>query len=221
MENSTNQPTNPAETLNQTLQHPNNSHRGNFIIILGVIVLLLIVGGGAYFLGTQKNNTQPQQVITLSPTLQPTTTVTTPTSYPTISINQKNNWRTYNGENYTFMYPADWTLTGPSEFLETVQLMNPNKTVSIIISKGQYPYGFGGENTAITNKIAVKVDGKDIDETEIILNNKGAYVDFAVGEYNILYGTDYPSGSAQASLSDYNASKETIAEIISSFKLIN
>lgn len=221
MENSTNQPTNPAETLNQTLQHPNNSHRGNFIIILGVIVLLLIVGSGAYFLGTQKNNTQPQQVTTLSPTLQPTTTVTTPTSYPTISINQKNNWRTYNGENYTFMYPADWTLTGPSEFLETVQLMNPNKTVSIIISKGQYPYGFGGENTAITNKITVKVDGKDIDETEIILNNKGAYVDFAVGEYNILYGTDYPSGSAQASLSDYNASKETIAEIISSFKLIN
>lgn len=206
--NNTDQPANPDESLTQPVQHPVNNQRGNFPIILGVLILLLLIGGGAYYLGTQNSNRQTTQVNTPSPTAP----------IPTTSTNKKSNWKTYSGTAYTFIYPSEWKQTGPDQYLETVQLLNPAKTVSITISKGQYPYGFSGEMDAKTNKITINVNEGNIEATETILNNKGAYVDFAVGEYHILYGTDYPAVGTP-SLTDYNASKETIAEILSSFKL--
>jgi len=188
-----------------------NNQKGSLSVILCIVILLLLVGGGAYYFGTQKNNTP-------SP-IQPTSTTTSQTPNSTATPIQKNELKTYNGQNYTFMYPVDWTVTGPQEYLETVQILNPNKTVSVTISKGQYPYGFGGEMNAKDTAITINVNGQNIEETETVLNNKAAFVDFAVGEYHILYGTDYPAIGTKASLTDYIDSKQTIAEILASFKI--
>lgn len=196
------------------------NQRGNFQIILGVLVLLFVIGGGAYYLGTQYSSRPTTQINTSSPNAsQQTNVVTSPIPNPTATVNKKDDFKSYMGAAYTFMYPSEWKQTGPDQYLETVQLINPNKTVSITISKGQYPYGFSGPSDIKTNPITIHIDGKTIEARENV-SGKGAYVDFSIGEYHILYGTDYPAVGTQASLTDYNSSKETIAEILSSFKLI-
>ncbi len=215
----------PNQEVNQTPvtspstpQPASTASKSKLPLILGGVLLLLLVGG-AYYLGRQKNSDQSQIVNTPSPTIaQQNSVEASPTSTPTKTTDKKIDWKTYAGTAYTFRYPSDWTLTGPSEYLETVQLLNPKKTVSITISKGQYPYGFSGPSDTTVNPITINIDGKTIQAKESV-SNTGAYVDFSVVDYNILYGTGYPAVETQASLTDYNASKETIAEILSSFRL--
>ena len=220
MDNETqNQPVNQTPVISSTPQPALPAPKSKLPFILGELLLLFLVSGGAYYLGTQKNSEQTQIATTPSPTSAKQNNIDVSlTPIPTTVTDNRNSWKTYTGTSYTFMYPSDWKQSGPDEYLETVQLLNPNKTVSITISKGQYPYGFSGSSNITINPIAIKIDGKTL-QTKENVSSKGAYVDFAVGEFHILYGTDYPAVGTQASLTDYNASKETIAEILSGFKL--
>ncbi|MDQ5900430.1 MAG: hypothetical protein QG600_8 [Patescibacteria group bacterium] len=209
------QPTPPS-----TPQPVPSTPKSKLPLILAGFLTVLIIGGGAYYLGMQ-NNSQTPYSLTPTPTLMGESTELTkitPTPLPTSAVNDQSDWKTFTGDDYSVKYPVDWTQTGPSDYLNTVQLINSQKTVSITLSKGQYPYGFSGSNNSTTNDISIEIDGKTIQAKEIV-SDKGAYVDFKIGEYHILYGTDYPAVGTQASLTDYNQLKETISDILKSFTL--
>ncbi len=111
MEHSPNQSVNPAETPNQTVQHPVHNPRGNSLNILGVIVLLLVVGGGAYYMDTQKNNsTRINQYAQQS---NPTPIIT---SEPSPSTNS--DWKTYTNKMYKFRlnYPSALKVSSNGDF---------------------------------------------------------------------------------------------------------
>jgi len=219
MKSNRNQPVNHVETPRQPAEHPIKNKRGNFPIIIGVLVLLLVILFSAYYTGAlnTKSDVITQQN-TASSTLRQINIEVSPTPILTISTDIKSNWESYTGTGYSFKYPSDWNQTGPEEYLETVLLLNPDKTVSIAISKGQYPFGFGSSGESELNQITININGKTIEANEFV-TDEGAFVNFPLGEYYILYGTDYPAvGIQEASLTDYNDSKETIAEIFSSFK---
>src|SRR3989338_2621572 len=95
--NDNNQLTNPVETPVQPSQHSVNNQRGNFPIVLGVLVLLFVVGGGAYYLGIQRNNSQPSQVNNPSSTTNQTNEVSSRTTAP-VTIDNVNEWKTYTDE---------------------------------------------------------------------------------------------------------------------------
>lgn len=108
--NSAKQPANPAGTPTEPAQHPVNSQRGNFLIILGILVLLLIVGGGTYYLGTQNGKTPP---ITQQNTPSPTTaSFNKIESLSPTSTSNVTGWETYKNAQYGFelQHPANSTV---------------------------------------------------------------------------------------------------------------
>ena len=98
---------NSVETpQNQPPQGNLVNQKGFFTVVIGVIVLLLIVGGGAYYLGTQRNqsdNLAPRQ------TTIPSITQTESTNSPTVTNESTNNWKTLTNAKYgySFSYPSD------------------------------------------------------------------------------------------------------------------
>jgi hypothetical protein len=131
-------------------------------------------------------------------------------------------WLIYNHPDYSFEYPSNWTIQR-MEYLNLTQISNQNQTVSLIISEGQYPYGFAGDINSSESYLSVTVADVNYATREIVFENDSAYVDFLVTQspkkHHILFGTGYPVGvSSQASLEDYYKSKETILKILASLE---
>lgn len=75
------QPTTPAETPTKPVQHPINTQRRFFPVILGLFVLLVAVAVGTYYLGKQNN-------VVLNQVMNKETTPTTQPSPTTNSVNK-------------------------------------------------------------------------------------------------------------------------------------
>jgi len=150
-----------------------------------------------------------------------------PDSYPTPTPDETVSWILFTAADgtYSFKYPIGWLLQAMDS--DTVFLTNAKKTVGIIISGKQYPYGSSGDLNSTNNgtNIDVMIVGQKISAKEMIFSNS-AYVDFAVNnprEIHVLFGTGYPVapvGDSNKSLSDYQSSRELILKILSTFKFI-
>lgn len=192
-------------------------------LLVGVLVIALIAGG-AFYIG---RNTVPApqndsiQKAQINQTSNPTPEASSKQPEPSSVSDETTGWKTYSNANYSFKYPADWTLS-TSEYLNSVSLTNPNKTVSITISEGQYPYGYGGEVKFDKKDIKVMVSGKEYSVKENTTNDTEVFVDFKLDstkDYHVLFGTGYPGGfGGKTSKEDYYNAKPTILQILSSFK---
>lgn len=166
--------------------------------------------------GSSVGRTGPDCQFAACPSVKPTQTPVASSSADILV------WKTYTGENYSFQYPADWILNDNSGYLESVNVENPKKTVNLLISNGQYPYGFGAEQDVVINNLAIFVDGKTYQVKELVTAGKKAYVDFKLDnqdDYHILFGTGYPAASdTNYSIEDYQNSKPIILKILSTLK---
>lgn len=181
------------------------------LLLFGAI-LLILVGVGSYVLGTKK--AQPVQTNSLS--VSPTAVTSNEMSDETA------NWKMYTTTNYSLKYPTDWILT-ESDYLNTRQITNPSKTVYMLISEGQYPFGFGNSDTIMKQEdLNLKVGENEYSAKEITVNNSSIYVNLELDtqkNHYLLFGTGYPAGDdSNKSLDDYFRSKNTIFQILSTFK---
>lgn len=171
--------------------------------IVLILLLLAVVGSGAYLAGKNQVNL-PGFVQSPSQTPNPTA-----------------NWKTYGNSKLSLKYPPNWNLKTSDYLGSDFQLENSTGSISITVSKGQYPYSIQGygSNEIETNNLSVKV-GEIFYQTQgYILAKQKVYADVTVGEYHILFGTGYPAGNDNlASLSDYQKEKNTILQILSTFK---
>lgn len=157
---------------------------------------------------------QNQQVIAPE-TLKPHSA---PSDNPTV-------WKTHKEVGYTFSYPADWIIKTNGYLGEYggVILNNKQNSVSIIFSDVQYPYGFEGPGWNWKSQdLKIVVADKEYFVKEKILDNR-VYVDFKPSVDSqtvyILFGTGYPaSEDKNASITDYHNSRDTILEILSTFR---
>lgn len=142
-------------------------------------------------------------------------------SFNFINLSNTKDWQTFSNDYYTFKYPRDWQVS-EADYLNSVSVINNNKTAAITISEGQYPYSFPVTSQSIKkNAIKINIDGKDYSGEEIILNEKSVFADIridAAKEYHILFGNDYPADASNGSLEDYNDHKEVILLITSTIK---
>lgn len=195
-------PTSPAAVV------PHSSNKTALYVVL-VVLLLALVGVGSYFLGQQsgKQTTQPAYTVTI-----PTTVPVSPTPDETA------NWKTFSStkKSYTFKYPSSWTVQ-EDDYLNLTEVAIPNALISITISEGPYPFGFGDPNTKFEEKnITLTIDGKQYSTKEVIVNNSSAYVNLKLNtekNEHILFGAPNNAGS----LNDYNNNKETILKLLSTF----
>lgn len=180
-----------------------------FIPILIVILIAAAVGG--YFV--YKN----YQTKTPAPTAPPTTS-STPQPSPS-PINETANWKTYTGNRYSFSYPNGW-LVSKSDYLNSVQINNPNENVRIIISDSQYPFGIENPDTKMDeNDLKVNIAGKDytVKETTVSTLSTGiprlVFINFKTDPPNIVYIL-----ISSNSPSDYQNLKSNILKILSTFR---
>ncbi|OGH12068.1 MAG: hypothetical protein A2857_00950 [Candidatus Levybacteria bacterium RIFCSPHIGHO2_01_FULL_36_15] len=92
---------NPVENSAASSIHPHTQKFYMLLIILGVIFLASIFLAGLYFIGSRTTvNQQKQTANKVSPTpdlnREPTGSTTTA------------NWKTYNGDTFSFKYPSKW-----------------------------------------------------------------------------------------------------------------
>lgn len=208
-----------------------NRQKGFTLIPLLVLVLLLSVG--VYLYSTHKiapPGCRWNQVQCIKAPCDPILTCAPPTPSPSASqVSNGNlettNWKTYKDNIYSFQYPSVWEVEGGySDFFEgqVVTIKNPSQTIRILISPGQYPYGFEGPKEIKQKPLELTINNNEYRAKENIISNRSAYVDIALNnnenEYHILFGTGYPTGSRKESLSDYLSSKETIIKILSTFR---
>ncbi len=124
--NSHENPVQSQPTSHPTLEHPVKNPRGNHPIILGVLVLLFIVGGGAYYLGTQNNRVAMQ--------FQNNTNTPEPTNISSLgAISTNSEYKTYQGQSYSFQYPSDWTIVKSDTNSVTIQ------KEELMQAQGAYP----------------------------------------------------------------------------------
>lgn len=193
------------------------------ILIILLIGIALAAIGGAYYFGTLKS-TPLQPIASSTPTSASQTPQATPKSTSNPSQNPADetaNWKTHNDTDYNFQYPSDWNVK-KNDYLNSTQITNKNQTITITISEGQYPYGYGGEVKLDTREIKIVVDNKEYSVKENTVNNKEAYVDFKLNtpkNHQILFGTGYPASCCgKTSLVDYKDSLDTILKILSTVK---
>lgn len=208
------QPPSPSASSATPAQLPPHNPKKVMMIVIAVIIII-VIGAAAFFFMMKKPTPAAK---TTNPVV--VKSAPTPTPDPTA------NWLTYITKDYSFIYPSDWTTT-KTDYLNSVEVLNKNKSVGITISDGQYPYGFGGQVKEESKNLLVSVDGQEYNVKEKIINNKEAFTDFKLNspaKQHILFGTGYPavrSGSTNASLTDYENDKNTIIQILSSFKFTN
>ena len=143
------------------------------------------------------------------------------TETPAPTTDETANWKTYTANGYSFAYPADWTVT-KSDYINTVQVMNPSKTVSLLISDSGYPFDLSPDTKMTSTDIEVTVAGKMYTEKENIVNNSSVYTDFKLdttADHHVMFGSGTPVPFTQASLSDYTQLKPTLLKILSTIKI--
>lgn len=189
-----------------------NSRNWKKWVLIGTVSVLVIIGGGIFVLSQQKSQTSKTKTAT-----QPTVIQLSPTPYPTAD------WKTYTNpsKGYTLKYPPNWIIKDESEYLNTAQFSTADKTVYIIISEGQYPYESIVQKEISENDLNIAVSDKTYKVKERIVNNSGAYVDFALNNLNnhhIYFGTGDLGGGAGKGLSEYNKEKVNILKILQTIK---
>lgn len=188
---------------------PNELGQGLIFLIVGILIVAAIAGGAFYF-GRSSILPSPTPVVTQIPP---------PSQAP--ADEKTANWKTFNTDGYNFKHPSNWNVI-KTDYLKSTRIDNENQTVSITISEGQYPYGYGGDVKFNTRNININVGDKEYSVKENIVNDKDAYVDFKLDttkNYHILFGTGYPAGCCgKTSLDDYKSSFDTILKILSTFK---
>lgn len=189
------------------------------IVAVFIIVILLGLVGFLFMQNNQLKNEQaqvpPSPLPTLLPTLEPTPT---PTEDPTAD------WVVFSNDTYAFKHPPDWVVEEASgePFGEKVSITNSTGSVAIVVATGDLPFGFGQVELE-TNPIIISVGGIEIQGEEVTVDGRSVHVvyDHSANEqsYKIIFGTGSPAGDDQlASLDDYNSQKDTLLEILSTFK---
>ncbi len=206
---------------------PSYSSRPPLIIGVIIITLFIICISGAYYLGTKQMN--KPSIPVFKPTFIPIPTVT-PLSIPspmesnkkiqTLTISNKTaGWKTYTDDYYFFKYPSDWFVDVALAGEQVVKLLNHNRTVTMGIYTRQPIYG--RITPPITTDLTIVIEGKTYSTQEF----DRSFVDLKIKkdkEYHILFGTGYPAGADnRRSLPDYNAARDTILTVLSTFKFLD
>lgn len=87
----------------QSGSRTNGIRRGKWLKIGGILVFLLVLLGAVFVAGS-KLTKKPQ-----APAPAPAPATTNPTPSPTSAPDLTANWKTYNGNGFSFKYPSDWT----------------------------------------------------------------------------------------------------------------
>ena len=135
-------------------------------------------------------------------------------------LNQSD-WKSYKNSRYGYQlkYPSTWSV---SEQANEIIINNSIKTVALRISLDQIEYGFEGE-VIKKGPIQFVVDGQTVSASENIVENRTVFVDHTIdigdNKFFILFGTGYPvNEDKRASLTDYRAEKDSLIQILSTFK---
>lgn len=197
------------------------------LLIVGAFIIAVLLGG-VYLFNKQFNNNSASSVTTnqkrtiITPTVTPSVSAESAEPLPSVALEETVDWKTYDKKNFVLKYPNTWSIQEESEYLNTVEFTNNNKTVTLLISEGQYPYGFESPDTKTESKsISLIVGGKNYQTNETTINNKSVFVNLKLNNsfnHHVLFGTGYPA-SGKDSLTDYNQEKNTIVKMLSTFKL--
>lgn len=97
---------------------PNEKLKSKLPVILVVLLILLFVGSGAYYLGSQKNNSNQanQYVQQPSPTSSENQPTSVPADSPTPPTSIPATWKTFTSktEGFTIRYPDNWIIQDTS-----------------------------------------------------------------------------------------------------------
>ena len=217
---------------------PEPPKKKSFAWLVILVVLLLLTSTGVlayqyYQLKTQIVNPAPSSQLTSTPLIspQPAAEADDPTT----------DWKTYTDKTYSFKYPPTWKVTPGSGATEEyfggdyVSIVAPTPTVSIQIAPGVITYGFGGipeEMEKIETKaenIEIKIDNEKYSAIESTRTENGkvkVFTDLTIPingkEFHILFGTGYPVNQDDlASYTDYLTYRDTILQILATFKFTN
>lgn len=124
------------------------------IIIAAVVIILLAAGGGGYWILTHKHAKPPQSSSNTTPVVTPTTTAPNPTAQTYTSNG--------NDLNLTFSYPADWTVTPPSNSNTNDQPITLTSPLTTITSAA-------GSST--TGKVVILIRPGSAELTELASGN--------------------------------------------------
>lgn len=202
-----------------------------------IIILVVLIGFvGVYFLGTLKN--KPSDV---SSTASPTAVAkesTVPTSKPVTTIDPTSNWKIINGKHWSFKVPEGWyyikclsgndMILGPNlskEFRDIDSECNFGISdflnVSRVTEKFSIPITSSpdqnGIYTIVSNKKNILIDKQNaVEQTEEIHGNPSE------GTHTAIY-VEHSGYTDMLTFwnSNTNTKKETIDQILSTFKFTN
>lgn len=141
-------------------------------------------------------------------------------------------WETFSNQAYSFKYPTNWDVTATLEddFPEDqkyvgdkISINNAEKTVGIIVTTGEHSWGGTGRESIQSTPISFSINSQDYQSEESIIDNHSARthltIPFNGKDYIVLFGSGYPiTNDPTASLDDYNRDKNTILQVLSTFK---
>lgn len=193
------QPT--EESVARTKQISRSPFFKHLQLILVALVAALVASTGTY-LALKQTKTPAQNIVQIAPSPAPDPTA---------------NWKTFNAKRYSFLYPLDWSAS-QGDYLNTVKIDNPTKTVEVKISDSGYPFGVENPNWKFSaNYLDIKVDEKTYSVSEVSMFDDGKFVlvlaEFKTDALNVVHIMITSTSS-----SDYKNSKETVLKILSTFK---
>lgn len=236
----TNQQPVPGQTSPQLpIQNFITSQRGFIHLIIGFVILIMIVTGGAYYLGTQKNQTnslnfettETQSTPTPLPTTKAQPTDSAITNSPTPKNGSKVGWQIYidRSYGYTIQYPSGWILKQDkdAEGDAMIKLTATNATkaqFSVRMLPELYisirsPYSTSGavcanQSCVETSPLEVKIKGNDL----VIPITKGGVMQGSKIQLDF-YAFSFPLPGKKISLPNYTEPVELNA--ISSYRTVD
>lgn len=193
---------------------PKNPQQGNVAIILLVVALLGAVGFGAFYYGKNTKSSSDSPI-------DPGFFKNPGRSTPTPTLDETANWKTYTHEALSFKYPSDWS-AATSDYLNSIKVVDKDKTVCITISEGQWPFGFGGDINIKQESLALRIGDREYQTEETVVDEKDMYVNIKLDtskDHTVTFGT-IAICDINGTLQDYYRGKNTILTILSTLKFI-
>lgn len=174
------------------------------ILVLTGVLILVAVGGGAYYLGTTKNKPQLQNQVIISPVK------------PSPTPDETANWKTFQSQKFTFMYPSDWLIEDPKPYDQLARLTykeGGNKYKFIIETGGK-----GGPEADKIERQQLMFEGFKFSRQTWINTGRPFFISFAPDEGGFEF-----FNHVEISLPPENADKyiKIFDEILSTFKFID
>lgn len=174
------------------------------ILVLVGVLILVAVGGGAYYLGTIKNKSPIQNQATISP------------AKPSPSPAETANWKTFQSQKFTFMYPSDWLIEDPKPYGQLARLTykEGGNEYKFIIETG----GRGGPEADKIERQQLTFEGFKFSRQTWINAGRPFFISFAPDEGGFEF-----FNHVEISLPPENADKyiKIFDQILSTFKFIN